>query len=108
MFDESPGSVPPFALPYPQPRAAWLVTKRFLPEDPDASYRPDSDGLVTQYDVPAVVHAAWPSHFGSRIAVCSFQLITESGWGWTATEQLVPAHFLKRRTAGRQKPGRYH
>lgn len=109
MFDESPKSVPPFARPYPKPRAAWLITRQLLPEDADASYHPDPNGLTTQYDVPTLVHGTLPTHYGSRIAVCSFQLVTESGeWGWTATHQLVPTRCLKRRTAGRQRPERYH
>jgi len=108
MFDKLSGDWPPFATRYEEPRAAWLITRQLLPEDPDASYRPDRDGLVAQYDVPALVHATLPTHYGSRIAVVSFQLVTESGWGWTATQQLVPTRHLRRRTPGRQRPERYH
>jgi hypothetical protein len=109
MFDESPVEWPPFATRYEQPRPAWLITRQLLPEDPAASYHPDPNGLTAQYDVPALVHATLPTHYGSRIAVCSFQLVTESGeWGWTATHQLVPTRCLKRRTAGRRQPDRYH
>ncbi|MFC0546954.1 hypothetical protein [Kutzneria chonburiensis] len=104
MFDDPSGEWPSFATKYEQPRAAWLKTGQFLPEDPDASYRPDPDGLTAQYDVPALVHGLLPSHYGSKIAIVSFQLITESKqWGWTATEQLVPTRYLQRRISGRQR-----
>lgn len=99
-----PDGWPSFAKRYEQPQPAWLTTRRLLPEDPHASYHPNRDGLMAQYDVPALVHALLPTHYGSHIAVCSFQLVTESQeWGWTATGQLVPTRYLKRRLPGRRR-----
>jgi hypothetical protein len=109
MFDNSSENWPPGACRYERPRPAWLITRQLLPEDPNASYHPDPNGLTAQYDVPALVHATVPTHYGSRIAVVSFQLVTESGeWGWTATQQLVPTRHLRRRNPGRQRSDRWH